>query len=241
MANRKASELVSFAEKAYKEKWGYVWGSSGEVYTKNVAEKLYSIHKTSTYDKTYYLATQMNLWEGRRVCDCSGLLRAFGASGTADNMYTKSTMKGKLATCGLLPGTLIFCQGSNGLMNHEGVLVENAYIIHSTNSQKGVIKEKLNTSTRGWTHWGMAQFVDYDTVAMSQPATAADKPTLRKGSTGEAVKELQNLLNQKINAGLVADGEFGDKTYTAVTLYQLKNNLVADGVVGSKTWSKILN
>lgn len=240
MANKKASELVSFAEKALKEKWGYVWGSSGETYSKDVAEKLYGMHKTSTYDKTYYLTTQMNLWGGRRVCDCSGLLRAFGASGTADNMYTKSISKGRLATCALLPGTLIFCQGSNGLMNHVGVLVENAYIIHSTNSQKGVIKEKLSASTRGWTHWGLANFIDYDTVATSQPTVATDKPTLRKGSIGGAVKELQNLLNKKINAGLVVDGDFGTKTHTAVTLYQSKNNLSMDGIVGTLTWGKLL-
>lgn len=241
-AMRKASELVEFAERAFKEKWGYVWGGSGEVYTKDAAEKLYGKHKTSKYDKTYYLATQIERWEGRRVCDCSGLLRAFGASGTADDMYKKSTSNGRLDTCSLLPGTLIFCQGTDGKMNHVGVMVADSQVIHSTNSKDGVVKEKLSMSTRGWTHWGTASFIDYGdaVVGTSQQASIADKPTLRKGSTGDAVKELQGLLNQKIDAGLVVDGIFGTKTHTAITTYQLKNNLAMDGIVGSKTWGALL-
>lgn len=241
MANKKASELVTFAEKALSEKWGYVWGGSGEVYTKAVAEKLYTAYKTEKYDKTYYLTTQMKLWENKRVCDCSGLFRAFGASGTANDMYNKSTSKGKLSTCDLLPGTLVFCQDSDGKMNHVGVIVDSGYVIHSTNSATGVIKERLSTSKRGWTHWGRANFIDYGTssVATSQ-VTQADKPTLRKGSKGQDVKTLQELLNKKINTGLVVDGDFGEKTHAAVTTFQLKNNLVIDGIVGAKTWVVLL-
>lgn len=187
MANKKASELTAFAEQAYKEKWGYVWGGSGEIYTRTVAEKLYKTYgsKTGQYNETYYLTTQMSLWGGRKVCDCSGLLRAFGASGTADSMYTKSTTKGKLATCDLLSGTLIFCQGSDSLMNHVGVLVEGGYVIHSTNSQKGVIKEKLATSTRGWTHWGKAHFIDYSAATSTAPVATsqAEYYTVKAGDT----------------------------------------------------------
>lgn len=59
--------------------------------------------------------------------------------------------------------------------------------------------------------------------------------TLRRGSRGEEVKKLQQLL------GLKADGIFGVQTETAVKQFQLKHGLVADGIVGKNTWNKLLN
>lgn len=85
---------------------------------------------------------------------------------------------------------------------------------------------------------GGADGVRTDATAVSQPN---EKPVMRIGSSGNAVKELQGLLNKKIDAELVVDGVFGDKTHAAVTLYQSENDLVVDGIVGQKTWSKILN
>lgn len=57
---------------------------------------------------------------------------------------------------------------------------------------------------------------------------------LEKGSNGYQVKTLQKLL------GLVADGNFGTRTQTAVKTYQANNGLTADGVVGKATWNKLL-
>lgn len=64
--------------------------------------------------------------------------------------------------------------------------------------------------------------------------------TLKLGSKGELVKILQTKLNTLINAGLVADGIFGNKTKSAVILFQVKNGLVPDGIVGKMTWT-VLN
>ena len=54
------------------------------------------------------------------------------------------------------------------------------------------------------------------------------------------VEELQQLLNQKQNAGLTVDGIFGTKTDAAVRAYQKANNLGVDGIVGTKTWGALL-
>lgn len=60
--------------------------------------------------------------------------------------------------------------------------------------------------------------------------------TLKKGSKGEEVCILQRALNKAINAGLVEDGDFGEKTRLAVIAFQKsKKSLVADGIAGSKT------
>lgn len=174
MSNKKVIDLVNFAEKALSERWGYVWGGSGEIFTLEVAEKLYKAYATTKYDKIYYLTTQMNLWKNRRVCDCSGLLRAFGASGTANSIYQACKEKGSLKNWTAIEGGLVFCQGNDGSMNHIGIVVSNGHVIHSTNSQKGVIKEKLATSTRGWTHYGRASFIDYG-VMPSNPYNSYKK------------------------------------------------------------------
>lgn len=64
------------------------------------------------------------------------------------------------------------------------------------------------------------------------------RATLRKGSKGEAVKELQTALN-KAGASLVVDGSFGPVTEAALKAYQTAQNIEADGVCGPITWGKI--
>jgi len=56
---------------------------------------------------------------------------------------------------------------------------------------------------------------------------------LKKGSTGEDVKKIQEKL------GLSADGVFGTGTELAVKGWQSTNGLIADGIVGDGTWSKM--
>jgi hypothetical protein len=59
--------------------------------------------------------------------------------------------------------------------------------------------------------------------------------TLRKGSTGEAVKELQRYLNDTLNLGLVIDGKLGPKTIGVIKVWQAQHGLVPDGLIGAKT------
>lgn len=59
--------------------------------------------------------------------------------------------------------------------------------------------------------------------------------TLRRGSRGAEVAEVQTLLG-----GLDVDGIFGRKTEAAVKAFQAAHNLKADGIVGKLTWSALL-
>jgi hypothetical protein len=61
--------------------------------------------------------------------------------------------------------------------------------------------------------------------------------TLRKGSIGGSVEQLQKLLNtHNKNSALNVDGDFGAATLNAVKRFQQSKGLTADGVVGPKTW-----
>ncbi len=64
--------------------------------------------------------------------------------------------------------------------------------------------------------------------------------TIKKGSSGDAVKGLQTMLNQKFGKSLTIDGVFGNTTLNAVVDFQKSYNLDADGIVGAKTWQSLI-
>jgi len=61
---------------------------------------------------------------------------------------------------------------------------------------------------------------------------------LEKGSSGDEVRKLQELLNEH-GASLSVDGKFGGLTYGEVVKFQTDNGLTVDGVVGSQTWGAL--
>lgn len=69
---------------------------------------------------------------------------------------------------------------------------------------------------------------------------AAAMPTLRHGSSGEAVSTLQTQLRDAgFNPGPI-DGQFGPKTQAAVRQFQSAQGITVDGIVGPQTWGKLL-
>jgi uncharacterized protein (TIGR02594 family) len=64
---------------------------------------------------------------------------------------------------------------------------------------------------------------------------------LEKGHDGPDVTRLQRLLNSllKPSPHLREDGDFGDKTRTAVIRFQTLRGLKPDGVVGPQTWTAL--
>lgn len=88
-----------------------------------------------------------------------------------------------------------------------------------------------------WLSLLLALVLVFLTVPVS--AVAAGRATLRYGSKGDDVKELQHMLNVVEKSNLTEDGVFGAKTRTAVRNFQSKNGLTVDGIVGTKTWTKL--
>ncbi|QSB01008.1 RHS domain-containing protein [Methylomonas sp. EFPC1] len=87
-------------------------------------------------------------------------------------------------------------------------------------------------------------------VLPGQPAKAAPRivptrsglPTLKPGSQGAEVRQLQGLLNACLSPSpnLVLDGRFAQATANAVRQYQQSVGINADGIVGKDTWFYLL-
>ncbi|MGW9479499.1 peptidoglycan-binding protein [Saccharomonospora azurea] len=64
-------------------------------------------------------------------------------------------------------------------------------------------------------------------------------PALDSGASGQRVRAIQHLLNQR-GYGLEVDGWLGPTSTNAVKRFQSASGLVADGQVGPKTWPKLV-
>ena len=70
--------------------------------------------------------------------------------------------------------------------------------------------------------------------------SATGMPTLRQGSRGSAVTDLQRRLATAGFSPGAADGIFGSATAAAVRSFQRARGLGADGIVGPQTWGALL-
>jgi hypothetical protein len=61
-----------------------------------------------------------------------------------------------------------------------------------------------------------------------------NRPTLRRGATGELVEMVQARV------GVEVDGVFGADTEAAVRRFQRDSGLVPDGIVGPRTWATLM-
>lgn len=84
---------------------------------------------------------------------------------------------------------------------------------------------------------------DYETPAVKgwpeSPAAAdssANRGTIRRGTRGNAVRELQKALAD-LGHKVAVDGSFGPRTERAVKRFQRRHGLDVDGIVGKQTWT----
>ena len=93
--------------------------------------------------------------------------------------------------------------------------------------------KKLNSK---WTHWALPVCCDESyTPPAEEKKEKAKVKTLKKGSSGSAVKELQTKLTELGYSCGTIDGKYGDKTAAAVKAFQKDHNLTVDGIAGAKT------
>jgi putative chitinase len=73
-------------------------------------------------------------------------------------------------------------------------------------------------------------------VQISGAAPVEGHSTLRRGSSGDEVKQLQTAL-KRLGYEVGVDGDFGPGTEAAVKSLQSARKLATDGIVGNATWA----
>ena len=250
----KAEALIAKFQQALEEKWGYIWGTAGEKWT---AEKQKELEKTTDANRAQG-RQYGSKWIGHRVADCSGLFSwAFRQLGGtiyhgSDTMYRKYCVnkgelnKGKRTDRGTLkPGTAVFVwNGSN--YSHVGLYTGGGIVIEAMSTLKGVTTTKVTAGK--WTHWGEVTGVDYagdnaELRMQNAELNAENRLTIRRGSKGETVAEIQGIL-ERLGYDLGScgvDGDFGRMTEKAVKAFQKDHGLTVDGICGPKTWKELMN
>ena len=205
-----------------------------------------------------------------RFFDCRGFTRWLlqqvgislkGAGATSQwNDGSNWAEKGLIAD---IPAGKVCCvfMRSGSKMSHTGMHVGNGVIIHCSGEVK-----KGKVTDRGWSHYAVPKGIEGADVSpgtdvsegtvrgdtsvsegtvpgdMAVPDDmATPRPTLRKGSRGEAVREMQErLISLGYDLGKCgADGIFGSKTLKAVKAFQKDCGITADGICGPITYSKL--
>ena len=240
-------EFVGGLQSALKRKDGYIMGSRGQDPSKWSKDSWW-FTQYSGEQKKKALYWREN---AQRVWDCNGMAEGLYEDYSGVNINTKARFnyaewcspkgEGLIPAEKRTPGAAVFIHSkSKGYITHVGYLVEPVevgnqsgdwYVIEARGVMYGVVKTRLYD--RGWNRWGyMTKYFDYDEI----PSQTSDA-TLRRGDSGDAVKELQMVL---ITAGYScgtygADGDFGAATERAVKAFQADHDLTADGIVGEKT------
>ena len=169
-------DLAEWAKNAQSRGWGYVWGTYGQVLTKD----LYKAKANQYPDEVGGYADFIEEhWIGRRTADCIGLIKGYGwfdpktekiRYGTngmpdigADTMFRNAKEKGAIDTIPEIPGLAVWHEG------HIGIYIGDGQVIHASGTRSGVIQTPVNDS--GWTHWLKIPYITYyDDVITESPA-----------------------------------------------------------------------
>ena len=137
--------------------------------------------------------------------------------------------------------------------DHVGIVSDNSFgqlTVIEGNKSDMVAYRKINPMSTQIMGYGIPNYDGSDGQSLgnqTQPALSKydseyikTLPLLSYGCKNIYVKVLQLLLNYYGGFNLEVDGDFGPKTKSAVTDYQMKNGLEVDGVVGKETWTHLL-
>jgi len=226
--------------------WPYVFGAWGEeCKPANRRRRVRSDHPTiaskcPAISREVACSPQACPWGiGVRMYDCRGftrwLMQQVGldivnskgqACQTVTNQYNAAGNWQRRGKIGEMPDCV--CNVFDLKHGHTGMHIGGGVVVDCSVNVRVV-------GMTGWTHYAVHKGL----YSEGEIPMETIKPTLRKGSRGDLVRELQEALNALGFDCGAADGIFGTKTFNAVVAFQTEAKLDADGVVGPKTWREL--
>lgn len=253
------STFVEEIEAALDRKDGYIMGARGQN-PKTGSLDLNTTKESSSWKENGYYYTQYSgsqrtkalYWRehATRVWDCNGLCEGIYEIHTGININQKARNNyaewcdpkgtGLIPAEYRVPGAAVFWKDDKSYIHHVAYLYKPVnedkpegdwYLIEARGVNYGVVKTKLNS--RKPDHWGwMTKYYDYSENAVFIPETnELGSRTLKKGMSGDDVKELQTKL-LALGYSLPkygADGDYGSETVTAVKAFQKDKGLTQSG------------
>ena len=155
--------LVEHAKKALDEKWGYVWGTFGQVLNGLLLNQKLDQYPDGVGKYEDFIKKN---WLGKRTTDCVGLIKSYiwwkennpsyysKTDVSANGMYNIAKEKGPISTMPYILGICLWKEG------HIGVHVGNGQVIEAHGTKYGVIQTPLKGGT-AWTHWLKCPYITY--------------------------------------------------------------------------------
>ena len=249
----KINDLLAHARRALDEKWGYIYGTYGQMATQSILDSCASRYP-NLYTPAYKALSAQ--WLGRRATDWSGLIKGFmmwkgnnpvynpkydqsanGFLALAKKAGSKGKTWGDVSSLPEIPGLFLHRPG------HIGIYIGNGQVIEAKGAAYGVVLSRVKDSV--WNNWSKCPLFIYEEtkpqVAKPQnPYSLPDfKATYKKGCRGAAVYWIQYILKELGYYKGKLDGDYGNMTETAVTSFQRQYKLAVDGDAGPQTLGKL--
>lgn len=237
--NAKACAVVSLARQRIGDP--YVFGALGQDCTVANRQR-YSDNDNCPRMSGKAKSCEGCKYKGGHIYDCRGFTYAMlkeaagiviSTVGATTQWNTKADWLQRGETAAGMPDAVCCLFKKKGeKMSHTGLHIGGGQIIHCSGEVKTTVLEPT------WTHWAVPVGL-YTKEYLGTLRRIKAVATLKKGSKGEAVRQLQeDLKTLGYDPGTV-DGVYGTATVKAVRLFQSDNGLTVDGIAGMATQSAI--
>ncbi|MBQ4426219.1 MAG: hypothetical protein II881_00505 [Oscillospiraceae bacterium] len=163
-------DLVNYVTQAFENRWGYVWGTFGEILTPELLSYKIAQYPAGVGGYADYIRAHSL---GKRTADCAGLVKGYGwynaLSGAfdygsngvpdlgADAMYrwcvSRGAEHGRGSAIPEIPGLILWKKG------HTAVYIGGGYSIEAVGTLTGIVRSSVEL--RGFAAWYKMPWLRY--------------------------------------------------------------------------------